>query len=31
MCPLIESDIEDTPDIKLMGIYSENRSEYIEV
>ena len=31
MCKLIESNLEGTPDLKLMGIFSENRAEYFEV
>lgn len=28
-CPLIRSDVEGTPDLKFMGIFSENRPEWI--
>ena len=28
LCPLIKSDITGTPDLKFMGIFSENRLEW---
>lgn len=28
LCPVIPSDIEDTPDLKFIGIFSENRREW---
>ena len=27
-CPIVASNVEGTPDIKFMGIYSENRPEW---
>jgi long-subunit acyl-CoA synthetase (AMP-forming) len=29
MCPLIISDTDGTPDLKFMGIFSENRFEWV--
>lgn len=27
-CPVVKSEVEGTPDMKFMGIYSENRPEW---
>ena len=29
MCPWVKSSVEGTPDFKFMGIFSENRLEWI--
>jgi long-subunit acyl-CoA synthetase (AMP-forming) len=29
LCPIMKSDVEGTPDLKFMGIFSENRPEWI--
>ena len=28
-CPVVKSDVEGTPDLKFMGIFSENRPEWV--
>jgi long-chain acyl-CoA synthetase len=28
MCPLVKSDVKGTPDLKFIGIFSENRPEF---
>jgi len=28
MCPLVKSDVNGTPDLKFIGIFSENRPEF---
>jgi len=28
LCPTVKSDVEGTPDLKFMGIYSENRMQW---